>query len=187
MDGYQRRLSFDTKEELAHKIDKLAVMIGKLATRDNGTNRQFKPHIHQSRGRGQNRNYNQRNLKIGTDQITGQIAETEDNTNKTEVGVDMSKIIGNFRGNVRNYGRQNSRGEYRNNYGNDSFDRSRNRSRERSFSRNYGNSRTRTTSQSRSRSGSRASTNRHRTHCYKCRKYDHFARISSIVNIKHTS
>ena len=26
-------------------------MIGKLATRDSGTNRQFKPQIHQSRGR----------------------------------------------------------------------------------------------------------------------------------------
>ena len=36
-------------------------MIGKLGTRDSRTNRQFKPQIHQSRGRGQNRNYNQRN------------------------------------------------------------------------------------------------------------------------------
>ena len=58
-DGHQRRVSFDTKEELGDKIDKLAVMIGKLATRDSGTNRKFKPQIHQSRGRGQNRNYNQ--------------------------------------------------------------------------------------------------------------------------------
>ena len=30
-------------------------------------------------------------IRIGTDQITGQIAEIED---KTEVGLDMSKIIG---------------------------------------------------------------------------------------------
>ena len=61
-DGHHyRKVSFDTKEELGVKIDKLAVMIGKLATRDSRTNRQFKPHIHQSRGRGQNRNYNQRN------------------------------------------------------------------------------------------------------------------------------
>ena len=55
-DGHQRKVSFDTKEELGYKIDKLAVMIGKLATRDSRTNRQFKPQIHQSRGRGQNRN-----------------------------------------------------------------------------------------------------------------------------------
>ena len=33
-DGYQRTVSFDTKEELGDKIDKLAVMIGKLTTRD---------------------------------------------------------------------------------------------------------------------------------------------------------
>ena len=38
-------------------------MIGKLATRDNRTNRQFKPQIHQIRGRGQKRNYNQRNYQ----------------------------------------------------------------------------------------------------------------------------
>ena len=57
-DGHQRRVSFDTKEELGNDIDKLVVMIGKLATRDSRTNRQFKPQIHQCRGRGQSRNYN---------------------------------------------------------------------------------------------------------------------------------
>ena len=60
-DGHQRKVSFDTKEEVGDTIDKLALMIGKLATRDSETNRQFKPQIHQSRSRGQNRNYNQRN------------------------------------------------------------------------------------------------------------------------------
>ena len=54
--GHQKRVSFDTKEELGDKIDKLVVMIGKLATGNSGTNRQFKTQIHQSRGRGQNRN-----------------------------------------------------------------------------------------------------------------------------------
>ena len=34
------------KEELRDKIDKLAVMIDKLATRDSGTGRQFKPQIY---------------------------------------------------------------------------------------------------------------------------------------------
>ena len=60
-DGHNRKVSFDTREELGDKIDKLVVMIGKLAAKDNGTGRQFKPQIHQNRGRGQNRNYNQRN------------------------------------------------------------------------------------------------------------------------------
>ena len=62
-DGDNRKVTFDTKEELGDKIDKLAVMIGKLVTRDSETGRQLKPEIHQSRGRGQNRNYNQRNYQ----------------------------------------------------------------------------------------------------------------------------
>ena len=57
-DGHQRRLSYYTKEVLGDKIDKLAVMIGKLATGGSGKNRQFKPQTHQSRVRSQNRNYN---------------------------------------------------------------------------------------------------------------------------------
>ena len=47
-----RRVSFDTREELGDKIDKLAVMIGKQAATDSGRTRQFKPQVHQSRGRG---------------------------------------------------------------------------------------------------------------------------------------
>ena len=62
-DGHHRRVPFDTKEELVYKIDKLAVMIGKLTTWDLGANRHFKPQIHQSRGRGPNRHYNQRNYQ----------------------------------------------------------------------------------------------------------------------------
>ena len=54
-DRHNRKVSFDTKEELGHKIDKLAVVIGKLVTRDGGADRQFKPNIYQGRGRGQNR------------------------------------------------------------------------------------------------------------------------------------
>ena len=62
-DGHNRKVSVDTREELGDKMDKLAMMIGKLTTRDSRTNRQFKPQIHQSRGRGQNRNHNQRNYQ----------------------------------------------------------------------------------------------------------------------------
>ena len=54
-DNHDKKVSFDTKEELGDKIDKLAVMIGKLAARDIGTGRRFKPQIYQGRGRGQNR------------------------------------------------------------------------------------------------------------------------------------
>ena len=40
-DSHSRRVSFDTREELGYKIDKLKVMIGKLAARDSGSDRQF--------------------------------------------------------------------------------------------------------------------------------------------------
>ena len=62
-DGHNRKVSFDTKEKLWDKINKLVVMIGKLATRDSSTGRQVKPQIYPNRGRGQNRNYNQRNYQ----------------------------------------------------------------------------------------------------------------------------
>ena len=56
-----RRVSFDTREELGDKIDQLKTMIDKLAAKDSGKVRPFKPQIHQSRGRDQNRGCNQRN------------------------------------------------------------------------------------------------------------------------------
>ena len=57
------RVSFDTREELGDKIDKLVVMIGKLAAKNSGRTRKFKPQIHQSRDKGQNRGYSQRNYQ----------------------------------------------------------------------------------------------------------------------------
>ena len=57
------RVSFDTREDLGNKIDKLAVMIGQLVAKDSGKVRPFKPQIQQNRGRGQNRGYNQRNYQ----------------------------------------------------------------------------------------------------------------------------
>ena len=79
-------------------------------------------------------------------------------------------------------GRQNSRGEYRGNYRNKNYstERGRSRSRERSFLRNNNNNTRRNNSSisiSRPRSGSRAIPNRDRIRCYKCREYDHFAKI----------
>ena len=62
-DGHHRKVSFDTREELGDKVGKLAAMIGKLATKESESNRQFKPQIHQSNGTGQNRNYIQRNYQ----------------------------------------------------------------------------------------------------------------------------
>ena len=52
-DSHSRKVSFNIREELGDKTDKLAVMTGILVTRDSESVRQFKPQINQ--GRGQNR------------------------------------------------------------------------------------------------------------------------------------
>ena len=62
-DGTERKVSFNARDELGDKIDKLTVMMGRLAARDSNDKRPFKPQIYKSRGSypyGQNRNYNQR-------------------------------------------------------------------------------------------------------------------------------
>ena len=131
-DSHQRRVSFDTTEELGDKIDKLVVMIGKLAKRVSRTNRWFKPQIHQSRGRGQNRNYNynQRNHqdRYRSNNRLNSRNRGQYRQDRSRPRYEQNFMRGNFRGNIRNYGRHNSRGEYRNSYRNDSYDRSRNRS-----------------------------------------------------------
>ena len=176
-DGHNRKLSFDTREELGDKIDKLAVMIGKLANRDSRTGRQFKPQIYQNRGRGQNRNYNQRNYQ--NRYRSNSCDRGQYRQDRGTPRYEQNYRRGNFRGNIRRFDRQSSRGENKNNYRNDRYDRSRNRSRERPFSRNYNTNRNRSMGNSRSRSGSRASKNRDRIRCYKCREYGHFVRDCS--------
>ena len=59
-EGASRKVSFNTRDELGDKTDKLTVFLGRLAAKDNNEKRPFKPQIYQSRGRGQNRGYSQR-------------------------------------------------------------------------------------------------------------------------------
>ena len=157
-------------------------MIGKLATGDSGSVRQFKPQMYQGKGRGQNRgNYDRCNYN----QWGYQNRYRSDSEDRRQYRQDRGRPRyeqnykrGNFRGNVRIFERQNSTGKYRNNYRNESYDRSRNgnRSRERSFSRSLSGDRNRSKSNSRSSSGLRASMNQDRIRCYKCREYDHFTK-----------
>ena len=162
--------------------------MGKLAARDNGTHRQFKPQIYQSRRRGKSRNfYDSHNYDRGNYQKWYR-SDSFDRRNyyrqsRGRPRYEQNYRRRNFRGNVRLYqdfGRQNSRGEYRGNYRKEdySWERGRSRSRERSFSRNNNDNRkkNRSISDSRSRSGSRGSTNRDRIRCYKCKEYDHFTK-----------
>ena len=94
-DSHSRKVSFDTGEELGDKIDKLVVMIGKLATRDSRSGRPFKPQIYQGKGRGQNRgNYDRCNYgQQGHQNRYYQIVETGDSIGKTEADPGMHKII----------------------------------------------------------------------------------------------
>ena len=111
-DSYNKKVTFATQTGLEEKMDKLTVLMGKLATRDNGTNRQFKPQIYQSKRRGHSRNFYDTHImieeiiKIDIDQI--EEIEEFSLVDKVEVDQGMSKIIGmikggNFRGNMKTY------------------------------------------------------------------------------------
>ena len=93
-DNQSRRVTFDTREELEDKIDKLAVMTGKLAARDSRSIDNLNPKYTKAE--------EDRIEEIMRDAIMiseiiktglGQIAETEGSIDTTEVDQDMDKII----------------------------------------------------------------------------------------------
>ena len=94
-DGHNGKVSFDTKEELGDKIDKLAVMIGKLTTRDSGTGRQFEPLVCQVEVEDKIE-VTMTDVIIISEAIRtdiGKIVEIEDSIDKIQVGPGMNKII----------------------------------------------------------------------------------------------
>ena len=107
-DGHSRRVSVGTQEELGDKIDKLVVRIGKLAARDSRIGIQFKPQIHQSSGRGQNRNYNKRNYqnryRLNNRSQSGGRGQYRQDRSRPRYKQNYRR--GNFRGSMRSYGRQ---------------------------------------------------------------------------------
>ena len=107
-EGTERKVSFNTRDELGDKIDKLTVVMSRLAAKDSHEKRPFKPQIYKSRA--QNQSYNQESFQNRTNSRNrGQY--TSSGPNKT--------IETNFQGNSRGYGRQNDRGGYRNDRHND--------------------------------------------------------------------
>ena len=64
-DGTERKVSFNTRDELGNKIDKLTVVMSRLAAKDSHQKRPFKCQIYKSRG--QNRSYNQGGYQIRSD------------------------------------------------------------------------------------------------------------------------
>ena len=95
-DNHNRRVSFDAQEKLGDKIDKLMVMIGKLAATDSRSDRQFKPQIYQGKGRGQievtmiDAIMISEVIRIGI----GQIVETGDGIGKIKADLGINTIIG---------------------------------------------------------------------------------------------
>ena len=167
-DGHLRKVSFDTKEELGDKIDILAAMIGKLATRDSGKTGNLNHKSIRVEADIRTGTTIREIIRIGSDPITDQIAETEDNTDKTEAGLGMNKILGEvILEEMLEIVVDKIVGENIEIAIEMTVLTEAGMGLERSFSRNYGNNRTRSTSDSRSRLGSRASTNRDRIHCYK--------------------
>ena len=163
-EGTDKRVSFNTRDELGDKIDKLTVVMSKLVATENHERRPFKPQIYKSRE--QNRSYGQgRYQPRSNGRNRGYSASSNVRQNYWGNG-----SRGNFRGNNRQSSREGHRDER---YGNNN-NRDRNRLRERIFAGNY--RRHRISSNDRSRSGSRASMNRDRIRCYVCREYDHFVR-----------
>ena len=93
-DGTDRRVSFNTKYELGDKIDKLTVVMSKLAARDSHERRSFKPQIYKSRG--QSRSYGQGGYQARSD--NGNMGYIVNNSSR-------QNYRGNrFRGNFRGYG-----------------------------------------------------------------------------------
>ena len=121
-DGTERRVSFNTRDELGHKIDKLTVVMSRLAAKDTQEKRPFKPQIYKSSS--QHRSYVQGSYqsRLGS-RNRGQFMDNRPRQNYRG---------NNFRGNTREYSRQNNRGNYGNERYND-YNRDRNRSRERTF------------------------------------------------------
>ena len=129
-EGASRRVSFDTRDELGDKIDKLTVMLDRLAVKDSNEKRPFKPQIYQSKGRGQNRGYSQRNYQ-NRKRLSNRSTSRDRGQFRWGSGrprFEQSYRGNNFRDTTMGYGRQNSRGEYRNdNYRHNGYNRGRDR------------------------------------------------------------
>ena len=109
-DGTERKVSFNARDELGDKIDKLTLMMSRLAAKDSNEKRPFKPQIYKSRGshpQSQNRFCNQRGYQNRS--------RRSDSRNRGQYGNNRSRQKirdNNFQEDTGGYGIQNNRGEY---------------------------------------------------------------------------
>ena len=104
-------MSFNARDELGDIIDKLTVMMGRLAARDSNDKRPFKALIYKSRGsypHSQNRNYNQRNY-----QNRSRLGNRSGSRDRGQCGQGSNRCRfqehyrgNNFQKNTRGYGRK---------------------------------------------------------------------------------
>ena len=83
-DGTERKVSFNARDKLGEKIDKLTAMMSRLAVKGSNDKRPFKPQIYKSRGsypQGPNRTYNQRNF-----QNRSRLCSRSDSRNREQYG-----------------------------------------------------------------------------------------------------
>ena len=66
-DGTNRKVSFNTRDELGDKIDKSTVMLGKVAAKDDNNKRPFKPQIYKVEEEVKTEVTIRETIKVGTD------------------------------------------------------------------------------------------------------------------------
>ena len=114
-----KRVSFNARDELGDKIDKLTIVMSKLAVTYNHERRPFRPQIYKSRG--QIRSYGQGGYQPRSNNRNRSYGKGRD----TRQNYQGNRSRGNSRGNNR----QDSRERYRNERYDNHSNRNRNRSR----------------------------------------------------------
>ena len=74
-EGANRKVSFDTRDELGDKIDKLTVMLGRLAAKDNNKKDHLSPKYTKAEEEDKTEVIVREIIRIETDRMLGQVAE----------------------------------------------------------------------------------------------------------------
>ena len=96
-DGTERKMSFNARDELGDKIDKLTFVMSRLAAKDSNEKRPFKPQIYKNRGscpQCQNKSYDQRGY-----QSRGRLGSRSDSRNRGQYGNNRTRFQQNYRDN----------------------------------------------------------------------------------------
>ena len=88
-EGANRKVSFDNRDKLGDKIDKLTVLLGREAAKDNHEKRPFNPQNIKEEEVDKIGILVKETIRAETDQTIGQIVEIEDSL---ETGLGLSRI-----------------------------------------------------------------------------------------------